>query len=156
RGHSIPFKAVNPRKTSRGERQDVWVCYGAKGATERTEPEKLLAELFKDDLNVDIHPQAHECSSVRAGRGSRRSRTTITARSTSMPRSTITGHDMSTLRIDSAEWRALFVENIQRLANFVGQNQELTPAGLKVLNTHLDTRPGALQGLRCWPVSLLT
>ena len=29
-----------------------------KAPRERIEPEKLLAELFKDDLNVDIHPQA--------------------------------------------------------------------------------------------------
>ncbi|MGY3610391.1 MULTISPECIES: hypothetical protein [unclassified Bradyrhizobium] len=28
----------------------------------------------------------------------------------------------ATLSIDPAEWRALFVENVQRLANFVGQN----------------------------------
>ncbi|MGY3619260.1 hypothetical protein ACVJGD_005456 [Bradyrhizobium sp. USDA 10063] len=31
-----------------------------------------------------------------------------------------------TLSIDEAEWRALFVENIQRLANFVSQNVVLT------------------------------
>jgi hypothetical protein len=48
------------------------------------------------------------------------------------------GREMSTLRIDRAEWRSLFLENIQRLANFVGQNVLLTPEGLKVLHTHLD------------------
>jgi hypothetical protein len=27
-----------------------------------------------------------------------------------------------TFRIDTAEWRALFIENVQRLGNFVSQN----------------------------------
>jgi hypothetical protein len=42
-----------------------------------------------------------------------------------------------TLSIDTSEWRALFIENIQRLANFVGQNQAITPEGLQALHTHL-------------------
>jgi hypothetical protein len=40
--------------------------------------------------------------------------------------------------IDTAEWRALCVESIQRLANFVSQNAVLSPEGLKAMHTHLD------------------
>jgi hypothetical protein len=43
-----------------------------------------------------------------------------------------------TFRIDAAGWRALFIENMQRLGNFVSQNGVLTPEGLTALHQHLD------------------
>jgi hypothetical protein len=44
----------------------------------------------------------------------------------------------STFQIDANEWRALFLENLQRTANFVSQNPSLTPESLKALHMHLD------------------
>jgi hypothetical protein len=44
----------------------------------------------------------------------------------------------STFQIDANEWRALFLENLQRTANFVSQNPTLAPESLKALHTHLD------------------
>jgi hypothetical protein len=44
----------------------------------------------------------------------------------------------ATLSIDIAEWRALFIENVQRLANSVSQNAQLTPDCLEALNTDLE------------------
>jgi hypothetical protein len=46
--------------------------------------------------------------------------------------------DKQTLQIDVNERRALFLENLQRTANFVSQNPTLTPESLKALHTHLD------------------
>jgi hypothetical protein len=46
--------------------------------------------------------------------------------------------DKQTLQIDANEWRALFLENLQRTANFVSQNPTLTSESLKALHAHLD------------------
>jgi hypothetical protein len=44
----------------------------------------------------------------------------------------------STFQIDANEWRALFLENLQRTVNFVSQNPALKPESLRALHLHLD------------------